>query len=150
MPTLDEFIAANNLVVDVERASDNPNMERDDWSRTARHWRVTIKSADNDAESLQVPFSQGSAHTEPPTLADVLDCVSSDAAGVENAQGFDDWASELGFFPMESSEDYKRAMAAWEAIQRQTGELRALLGDEATEALLWDTDGALSRHVQIR
>ena len=40
-------------------------------------FRCTIRRGD---ESMAVRFSQGPAHTEPPTLADVLDCLASDAS----------------------------------------------------------------------
>jgi hypothetical protein len=64
-----------------------------DWGVGARHWRITIT---RDGRQMRVYFSQGSAHTAPPTLDDVLDCLASDAAGIENARGFDDWCSEYG------------------------------------------------------
>lgn len=143
--TLDEFIAQQGLTADVERADRNPSMPADDWSRSARHWLVTIRKDLPDTPGchagMDVPFSQGSAHMDPPTLADVLDCIASDVATVENACSFDDWADELGYFPMESSADYKRARAAYDAATRQASYLREFLDDEeAFSKLLWDIE----------
>lgn len=150
---LAEFIEAEGITAEVEWADENPNAI-DEWPPDARHFLVTLKrspartvgsaelldgrwSAEQAGSSstLAVPFSQGSGHTEEPTAADVLDCLASDGASVENARSFDDWAVEYGY-----DTDSRRAFATYETCQRQARELREWLGDEATEALLWNTE----------
>ena len=84
---------------------------------------------------MTVPFSQGAAHTMPPTAADVLDCMASDSAEVENADSFDDWAPEYGY-----DADSRKAERVYTACVKQADKLEALLGDEDYSALLWDIE----------
>lgn len=136
--TLQQFIETHELGIDVEPADSNPNMASDDaWMREASHWLVVITQ---DGQSMRVPFSQGSAHTEPPTLETVLDCLASDASSVENSGSFDEWAADMGFFPMESSKDLRRAQQTYEAIEHQTNGLKALIGARAFDQLLYHTE----------
>lgn len=70
-----------------------------------------------------------------PTLAEVLDCLASDAATVENARTFEEWASELGY-----DTDSREAYKTYKVTKRQTEKLRALLGPEWFDRLLWHTE----------
>lgn len=65
-----------------------------------------------------------------PTVADVLDCLASDASGAD--QGFEDWAGDLGY-----DTDSRKAEETYKTIQRQTKELRKLIGGAAFDALLY-------------
>jgi hypothetical protein len=127
---LSDFITEHDITATVEPAASNPNMT--DWDRDASHWLVTLQVADR---SMAVPFSQGSAHTEPPTAADVLESLASDSAGYINAGSFEDWADEYGY-----DTDSRKAFGTYEAIGVQAAELRTLLTDEAFEALLEVSD----------
>lgn len=133
MKNIEAFIEEHELRADVDWAADNPNM---DDSREMNHWLVTIR---NPAGAMQVPFSTGLA-LDHPDLADVLDCLASDAASVRNARSFDDWADEMGFFPMESSEDFRRAERTYQAIEDQSEALEHLIGTEALEELMFETE----------
>jgi hypothetical protein len=133
--TLQEFIAREGLSAEVDGADSNPNM--DDMPVGSSHWLVTIRK---DDESMDVPFSMGPALNGPPTLASVLNCLASDAASVDNARSFDEWAEEMGYFPMESSEDFRKAESTYKAIEQQSSALRDLLGHEAFESLLYETE----------
>lgn len=69
----------------------------------------------------------------PPTAADVLECLCSDASGYDNARGFEDWAAEFGY-----SADSRKAEALWHTVAEQSRKLRQLLG--ADYARLCDMD----------
>lgn len=136
--TLQELIEREGLTADVERVDSNPNMPADRWSETARHFVVTISKGER---SMSVPFSQRSGHTADPTLSDVLDCLASDGTTYENARSFDDWAEELGMFPIESAQSFRDAEQSYRIIGEQSAALRDLLGDaNVYETLLWDTE----------
>ena len=81
---------------------------------------------------MRVPFSQGSAHTQEPTASDVLECLASDASGVDNAQSFDDWCAEYGY-----DNDSRKAEKTYKTCQRQADNLRNFLGNENFETLLY-------------
>lgn len=129
MPTIDEFISKHGLRSIIDRAESNPNMNDSDWA--ASHWQIVIRR--NTAEcGMTTYFSQGSALTEPPTLADVLDCLASDAASVENASSFEEWCAEYG-----CDTDSRKAERTYNACKKQADDLKRLLGS-AYEALLWE------------
>jgi hypothetical protein len=93
-----------------------------------RHFKCKIGHA---RRSMTLYFSQGSAHTEPPTLADVLDCLASDASTYENSGSFENWAGELGF-----DTDSRKAEKIYRITERQTKQLKRVLGDELFKQLL--------------
>src|SRR5947207_663766 len=95
MTTLKTFIAQHKIRMTADLIDRNPNMDLDEWSQTATHWRCQFKVG---RRSLTTYFSQGSAHTREPTAEDVLDCLASDATGVQNSRDdFDEWCSEYGY-----------------------------------------------------
>jgi hypothetical protein len=75
-------------------------------------------------------FSQGSAHTANPTLAEVLDCLVSEAQGYDDARGFEDWCSGYGY-----DTDSRKAERTWRAVKKQAEQLSRTLGTKAYEAL---------------
>lgn len=88
-----------------------------------------------DGRLLSTPFGMGPALTGTPTVADVLNSLVSDAAGYENANGFEDWASEFGY-----DTDSRQAEATYRAVEESTEVLRSFLA-EKYEDYLWDTEG---------
>jgi len=117
------FIKVARLTMKATRANSNPHLVSDDgWARTASHWKCTIKRG---SRQITVPFSQGEAHKDPPTLPEVLDCLASDASGYLNAATFEDWASELGF-----DTDSRKAEHTYRTVEVQTAQLGKLLGEE--------------------
>jgi hypothetical protein len=102
----------------------------DSWSRDAHHYKVTLSRG---RTRIVVPFHQGSAHTAPPTVTDVIDCLISDATGFENVQSFEDWCAEYGY-----DTDSRTAERTYKAVERQTGQLRRLLGEEYEQ--IWDVE----------
>lgn len=128
--TIAEFIAAHPVEFTAVRVEPAP--DRADWPEGSRHWKCTLRVG---SESMIVPFSQGSAFKDPPTLADVLDCLASDASGVENAESFEEWASDLGY-----DTDSRKAERTYNAIERQAEGLRRLFGREDARALMFDVE----------
>lgn len=130
MKTLSTLIAENRVTMTATPADANPNMT--DMPAGSSHYRCRIR---HDGRSMTVLFSMGPAHTKPPTLPDVLDCLASDASGLENANGFEDWASEYGY-----DIDSRKAERIYHVVERQAEKLNRLLGDDLYQALLWETE----------
>jgi hypothetical protein len=86
-------------------------------------------------ETLTVPWHIGPKSDAYPNEPDnVLDCLLSDAAGIENAGSFEEWASEYDY-----DIDSRKAEAMYNEGVRDAARLRDFLGDEA-DAFLWETD----------
>ena len=66
---------------------------------------------------------QASAKPFPPEIADVMDCIISDAQGFENSPHFEDWASEYGY-----DTDSRTAEKTFNAVSHQTNRLKKFLG----------------------
>jgi len=130
--TISEFVQANNVTMRYrERTDRNPAMED---SSQMDHWRCVIRAG---KKQMSLVFSMGfGLNGKAPDLPDVLDCLASDAAGVENADNnFEDWASEYGY-----DIDSRKAERTFAACARQAEKLKNLLGDEAYDALLFHTE----------
>lgn len=109
-------------------ADRNPNM--DDASPDSRHWKVTLRRG---VARLTVPFTQGAAHTKPPTAMDVLGCLASDASGA--GESFEEWCSNFGY-----DADSRKAKRTYDAVKSQTSKLKTFLGDGLFRALLEDSN----------
>src|SRR3990167_6696052 len=95
-----EFIKTNKITLEWKETFENPN-----WTGNseAHHYSIMLGSGKN---KLHTFFSMGlglvvrhGALVTPqrPTAEDVLDCLASDAAGVENNRDFDEWAGDYGY-----------------------------------------------------
>lgn len=142
METINEFIASNGLSAAVSPADSNPNMDDNGFAPALGkpdmdHWRVIIKMSDGDRPAkMTTYFSMGKGHHgKAPELADVLDCLGMDAASVENARDFADWCSEYGY-----DTDSRKAHRTYTICKRQAERLRKLLGINAYNDLLWETE----------
>lgn len=124
--TLSEYVARLGLTATVEPAASNPNA--DGFGPDARHWLVTLHL---DGRDLPVPFSQGSAHVEPPTVADVLECLASDSAGLDSAVNYSSWCAEYGY------ETDERSLDLFATVTRQANALAVFLGGHEYDTLLW-------------
>lgn len=131
--TLAAFIEEHGITAQVDWADTNPNMA--DMPAGSTHWLVTLKR--DGAEDLAVPFSMGPAHSSEPEIADVLDCLASDASSVENANDWFDWAEEMGY---DGAEQLRQARDTFATIERQTADLREFLPSDAFEQLLYSTE----------
>lgn len=65
---------------------------------------------------------------------DVLECLLSDAAGVEAADGFEFWCADLGF-----DEDSRKVERIYRQSVGQTEKLRRFLGGDYND-YLWETE----------
>ena len=132
--TLAEFIETNALTFSMKQKASNPHFKGD--PHLTRHFLCYIgKPGMIQDDQMHVPFSQGSAHTKPPTLEDVLDCLASDSAGVENARSFEDWAAEYGY-----DTDSRKAEKTYCLCRDQAEQLKALLGPDSYAQLLWNVE----------
>ena len=104
----------------------DPQRDEDGWEHNA--YTVELRRG---TRRMSVPWKAGMGIEGPPTAADVLECLLSDAASVENAAGdFEEWAPELGYDP-----DSRRALAVFEALTKQTAKLRRFLGEDFERAV---------------
>lgn len=130
MQTIKQFVASHGLKLTSEWAATNPYM---DGAADMDNWKCLIRAGHRQ---MTVYFSKGVGHHgKEPDIYEVLDCLASDAAGIENARDFDDWCSEYGY-----DTDSRKAERIYHTCQRQAASLRRLLGDDAYQALLWDTE----------
>lgn len=104
----------------------------DGWGHDA--WKVTLT---RNGKRLTVPFRMGSGHNQKePTALDVLECLLSDAASIENARSFEEWAEEPGF-----DTDSRKAEQSYRQCEAQHRKLKAWLGSERLfEEALWDLE----------
>ena len=130
---LSRFIESRKLRMDQpEYVDDNPNMNADDeWKRSATHWKLVIRRGN---KQMTAYFSQGSAHTKEPTLADILDCLASDASAIDNARDFEDWCRDFGY-----DTDSRKAEKTYRVCVRQAEALKRLLGNDF-KTLLYETE----------
>jgi len=129
MKTIPQFVKENKIRINVEYADTNKNAP--DW-KNANHYKVTLKKGN---KQLSTYFSQGYGITEEPTAEDVLNCLGSDSAGIENARSFEDWASEYGY-----DTDSRKAERLFHICEKQADKLKNFLGDTLYNELLFNTD----------
>ncbi len=126
--SIEQFIKANGITIKSVRTNSNPNMASD-----MDHWKVTLRSG---GRSMTLTFSKGFGHRgAEPTTDEVLDCLSSDASGVSNANSFGDWCDEYGY-----GEDSRKAKRTYDACVHQSARLETFLGSDAYETLLWKVE----------
>lgn len=171
--TIESFIEKHGIRFECRRVDSRPDGLMDGDGQ--RHFRCRVisrefehvackvehcggyKSGHLKPRSFGLYFSQGSAHTSDPTLADVLDCLASDASGYENARvrpdgayhttsnvnskhydtpmHFHNWAEEYGY-----DTDSRKAEKTFRAVKRQSEQLKRTIGNEAYQELLWNVE----------
>lgn len=128
--TIHDFISEHNITISSEWADRNPHM---DDSASMDNYKCRLRA---NGRQMTLYFSKGIAHHGvAPEADEVLDCLASDAAGFENAQGFEDWASEYGY-----DTDSRKAERIYATVERQAAKLKTLLGEDAYRQLLWDME----------
>ena len=133
MATIKEFVSENRIAIERVKVFSNPNM--DDGGYKMNHWQVKLGKLTHPNDEMIVHFSMGLAHKKPPTTVDVLDCLASDAASIENAGSFEEWASEYGYDP-----DSRKALRTFEVCSEQARALRKFLGHAAYKTLLFEVE----------
>lgn len=145
--TMEQFVRDNKLSMEVKRITRRPDglMEGSDGQRhfkcrLTRRVEVVVPTKWShdilmEEKGFNLYFSQGSAHTEPPTIEDVLDCLAMDATGYEEAPTFEDWASEYGY-----DTDSRKAEKIYKTVCRQALQLKRTLGESAHQKLLYEVE----------
>lgn len=131
----EDFVASRGIKAVARRVDSNPNTEQGGWGKGASHWSVELRMG---RHRLTVPFSQGSALTEPPTAVDVLDCLASDASMVISGQSFEEFCSECGY----DDTDSRTAERTYRIVKAQTAKLQKFLGGhgDALSELVYDVE----------
>jgi hypothetical protein len=102
-------------------------------SRTTLDKIVNPKSIDGDRE-VQAIIKKAREKFRP-ELADLLDCIASDASGIDNARSFTDWAGDYGY-----DEDSIKARRIYDTCTDQHHELEQLLGREQIQVLMYEVE----------
>lgn len=164
--TIEQFISEHGLTMTSEPVPENPNMSGG-MPEGAQHYYCVV-TAESGEESLSTYYSVGPGIVERhavkrlsiadrkffarapktiyaqesiakhrksyrPDLRDLLDCLASDCCGSD--ESFEDWAANYGY-----DEDSRKAENTYHIIRKQARELRQLLGAEAYEVLIYQTE----------
>ena len=136
--TIEQFIAGNKISITSKRVDRNPHM--DAGSTTMDNWKCTLiyGAMSGRKARMTVHFSKGFGHHgQEPTVAEVLDCLASDASGVDGCRDFADWCNEYGY-----EVDSRKAEKTWQACRHQTTRLENFLGQDLYGELLYKTERA--------
>ena len=127
-----ELIQKTGITLKFDYTDRNPTMPDSD---NMDHYKCTLRSRVT-GKQMTLVFSKGYGHNgKPPEANEVLDCLASDASGIENSSGdFEEWCSEYGY-----DTDSRRAEKIFKATSRQAEQLKRLMGDDY-ETLLWNTE----------
>lgn len=115
--TYEEIAEKRGVTMDLEPATSNPFMEAGDPLRDRMsHYAVTLRRphAHEDAPMrwFACHYSQGFAHTEPPTIGALLECLTMDFTMHEDCAGKWDYFDTFGIEPSEQAErDYYASKA---------------------------------------
>jgi hypothetical protein len=136
--TIAKFITAQRLRMKRKATDSNPNMEID---RGASHWKCLIYIDEGEARrKFCTYFSKGSGHHgKPPALKEVLDCLASDAAMIENSKDFADFCAESGY-ELTDSKELRKALKTYKVCKRYARKLKEFLGPAAYEQLLYEVE----------
>jgi hypothetical protein len=132
MQTLEKFLDGNDVAVrcrPVAVDGDPTGLIAEPWA--SRQYSCRLYRANGHRPLTAIVGSDDGA----PELRDVLDAVAAQAAVVDQAHGYAQWALQMGFDP--DSRDGERV---YRAASRQAKRLRELLGEDQYERLLWQTE----------
>jgi hypothetical protein len=129
MNTFTDLIKTNGISIISKWVEKNPNMES---TTPMNNYKVTLKMGKS---RLSTYFSMGMGLHGEPTVEDVLNCLASDSAGVENARSFEDWCSEYSY-----DTDSRKAEKTFKVCEKQAEQLKNFLGDDLYSTMLWDTE----------
>jgi len=124
-----KFVELNKITMQSENVLANKNMP--DWA-SARHYKAVFKYG---KRQMTTYFSMGLGLIDAPTVEDVLDCLASDSAGVENARDFADWCNDYAYNQYD-----KKAEKTYKVCVRLAEKLETLLGEGLYNELLWETE----------
>lgn len=127
-----QFIERYNLGFKVEQVDTSPDAANGQWGDMVRHFSCKLSY---NKKSMTIYFSQGVAHTKPPTILDVLSCVHMDMTSLENIFLFDAWAEDFGF-----DSDSRTAERTYNEIAKQRKGLVRVFGDIYQEFIDCEND----------
>jgi hypothetical protein len=128
--TVEQFISDHQLKLTSHEVTTRPDGFMGD---SAYHFRCRISKG---KQGFGFYWSQGSGCGSTTSgFPDVLDTLASDAASYENANGFEEWAEEMG-----SDADSRQAEKTYRAVKRGAEQLKRLLGQDAYEQLIWNVN----------
>ena len=150
MKTTEQFAKERHLTITAARIPERKDIPDDTWGKEAKHWKCTIRVSVPVAEVMPgdnvhnnklmiVFYSQGSAHTEAPTIEDLLDCLASDVSGIDG-QTFENWAADYCYICEECERPTPGAERIFHQIEEQRDDLTNLLGVDVLEELLWGVE----------
>jgi hypothetical protein len=126
--TLTERIEEDSITIRAEYQGED-TLEGD--THYMHHWIVTLTRG---KQEMSLDFWMGRLLTDTPTVEDVLESILLEANSVENAQDFRDWAEDFGY-----NADSIKALESFKSSQRQTRQLKRLLGDKY-DAYMYETE----------
>lgn len=139
--SIEQFITGNRISMTAERVDRNPYMADSD---SMDNWKVVLtrrRSYGGGDRSGQIIakmttyFSMGMGHHgKEPKAADVLDCLASDSASVDQ-QEFEGWANDLGY-----DSDSRQAEKIYKACEHGAARLKRFLGEDLYQTLLYGTE----------
>jgi hypothetical protein len=150
--TIGQFVEENGITIKSVPTDHNRNMAD---SANIDHWQVTlvrrtytqpgtfvnpqsgsIRNGKEHSRRMTLTFSKGYGHHgAEPTATEVLDCLASDAAGIDNAVSFEDWCSEYGY-----DTDSRKAEKTFKACEHEATRLKTFLGEDLYQQLLYWTE----------
>lgn len=105
-----------------------PNEPWHDRMRT--HWTVRLMC---NGQTIESPFSQGSAHTKPPDATSVLSCLSMDA--YRGSETFEEFCSDLGY-----DTDSRSAYDTWQTCRDTELRMRRMFGNKFDTVTEWGNE----------
>jgi hypothetical protein len=128
--TIAEFVKTYHIRMTAMRAQSNPNMPD---SSSMNHWKCILR---RPSHTLTVFFSMGLGHNgKEPAAEDVLDCLASNAASIDNARGFEDWCADFGY-----DTDSRKAENTFKTCEHQASRLKTFLESHLYNELLYSTE----------
>jgi hypothetical protein len=118
------FCTKNRINIKSEYVDENKN--NPGW-KDANHFKFTLKMKGKQFTSY---FSKGYGLNGEPTAPEVLDCLASDAMGVE-WDSFEGWCNNYGY-----DTDSRKAEKTYQLIESQSKKLENFLGEDLYEMLL--------------
>ena len=130
--TLDGWARDAGLSIVAEEVSSRPDgfgMGGDGWT----HYHVRLATVEHP-DGVRTFWSQGPAHTAPPTAVDVLEALLSDYAMGAGCRDMWDMAAEFG---MPATADEGRTLErTWHTLRRVQSDLLVWLGAPTLDTLL--------------
>lgn len=127
--TLNAFIREHRITMTTDRVDSNPAM---DDSANMDHWKCVLRCG---SRRMSLVFSMGyGLGGKAPKIADVLDCLASDASSIDG-RSFEEWADDIGMNP-----DSRKGERTYKIIERQSAKLSRLIGEGAYDTLCYCTE----------